>query len=60
VPTLSYSGSRAIADRRQASNDAQSFAQVRTLRISQLNGFDSSTGSSISPLRAGTILLDAH
>src|SRR2546423_10619428 len=33
-------------------NDAQLFAQTRTLRIRQLNGFDLSIVESTSPLRA--------
>jgi hypothetical protein len=33
---------------------------LRTRRISQLNGLDSATGSSISPLRAATILVNAR
>ena len=37
-------------------HDAHSFAQLHTRRISQLNGLNCSTGSSISPLRAAAIL----
>ena len=38
-------------------SDAQLFAQGRTLRISQLNGLSGTTGSSISPLHAGPVLV---
>jgi hypothetical protein len=40
----------------QGRNVAQLFAQPHTRRISQLNGLNFSTGSSISPLRAAVIL----
>ena len=50
MPDVAYSGSRAIAAPSGESCDAHLFAQVRTLRISQLTGFNFSTGPSISPL----------
>jgi hypothetical protein len=37
-------------------NDAQLFAQTRTLRIRQRHGFDLSSEFSTSPLRAAKIL----
>jgi hypothetical protein len=51
-----YSGSQATAVPMSGSNDAQLFAQLRTLRIIQLNGLARSTDRSISPFRAGAIL----
>ena len=59
MPSLRYSGSQAIAGPTSGTNDAQLFAQLRTLRISQFNGFNFSTGPSISPLRAAVILANA-
>src|SRR6266849_1447328 len=41
-------------------NDAQLFAQTRTLRIRQVYGIDFSTGISTSPLRAVAILTRDH
>ncbi len=41
-------------------NDAQLFAQTRTLRIRQVYGIDFSTGISTSPLRAVAILTPDH
>jgi hypothetical protein len=56
VLVLSHSGSRAIAALTERLNDAQLFAQVRTLRIIQFNGFTYSTGSIDLAARASTIL----
>ena len=53
---LPYPGSRAIAAPPGEDNDAQLFAQTRTLRIRQVYGFNFSTGDSTSPLRAVAIL----
>ena len=50
VPDLADSGSQAIAAPTGDSFDAHLFAPVRTFRISQLTGFNFSTGRSISPL----------
>ena len=47
------SGSRHV---HRGLGDAHLFAQPHTRRISQFNGFNSSTGSSISPLRAAATL----
>src|SRR5229473_4047977 len=49
-------GSRAIAAPPGEDNDAQSFAQSRTLRIRHLHGLNFSTVASTSPLRAVAIL----
>ena len=57
VPMVSHSGSQAVA---APTNDAQLFAQLRTLRISQLNGLDYATGRTILPLQATAILTDCH
>jgi hypothetical protein len=56
VLRLPYPGSRAIAAPPGEDNDAQLFAQTRTLRIGQVYGFNLSTGDSTSPLRAVAIL----
>src|SRR4029077_11305369 len=45
-----------LSPRSHEPDNAHLFAQPRTRRISQLNGFNFSTGSSISPLRAAAIL----
>ena len=53
---LSYSGSRAIAALTERTNDAHLFAQARTFRIIQFNGFACSTGSIDLAARASVIL----
>ena len=53
---LSYSGSQAIAAFTERRHDAHLFAQARTFRIIQLNGFDISTGSTDLAARAIVIL----
>src|SRR6266404_2329872 len=56
VLRLLYPGSRAIAAPQGEDNDAQLFAQTRTLWIRQLHGLDFSNAHSTSPLQAFCIL----
>ena len=56
VLRLHEPGLRAVAAPSGEDNDAQLFAQTRTLRIRQSNGFDFSSVGSTSPLRTVVIL----